>query len=567
MARTVKHDNIKFDRPDRDDPDELLKICITLMISACLEVETGIGNLWKRWQSDGYKDYPNYGQHIPINYFKAFVCGFPALWTDKKYWHLPARDLPWEYISSFVKEYNNKRTALLIVVYLMLAETMAGWRPKTSNTGGLPNITHEPRKPVSLGTMLRNGVECITGIFVHHDIVRGAVEQWDKKYSNPPTESHLPKREMIQYHVAEVLRQAEESNVEAGGWVGGDAWFGSINSCVELYKRLGMFSTFIVKQNLNYFLMQVLHAVLRARYPRHTVGHRVMMKTPIAGVDIFVMAYASSNKGVAYMVSSCGKTVRHSKNYTLKFEDDFGNTQEKELPRPTIAHFLYEFLPLIDEHNKAHQNVLALEKCWLTKNCWFRLMTTFVGMAVIDVQRWDRNMRQNGKGHCALEEADEDRDSESKKMVNMIARPFRTGKFRYREAAQPAQRNAGRDRAALVRIMDADGSVKSNNVKPRTNSYFLCRKYQKKHKTTIWVCSKCGMPLCQVDRDREETCLEEHLSSTNMYLGCGLIKCDAFIFSANLRVWRSTRSSALLGGRKRSEPEAVTPSPVKTARK
>ena len=25
-------------------------------------------------------------------------------------------------------------------------------------------------------------------------------------------------------------------------------------------------------------------------------------------------------------------------------------TVEKELPRPTIAHMLYEFLPLIDEH-------------------------------------------------------------------------------------------------------------------------------------------------------------------------------------------------------------------------
>jgi hypothetical protein len=40
-----------------------------------------------------------------------------------------------------------------------------------------------------------------------------------------------------------------------GGWCGGgDAWFGSINSGVELKRQKGIFSisTFIVKQNLQY---------------------------------------------------------------------------------------------------------------------------------------------------------------------------------------------------------------------------------------------------------------------------------------------------------------------------
>ena len=74
------------------------------------------------------------------------------------------------------------------------------------------------------------------------------------------------------------------------------------------------------------------------------------------------MAYAWSNRGIAYFVSSCGSTVRHETNYTSRFEDDYGNATEKQLPRPTVAHFLFEFLPLIDEHNKARQNVLALEK-------------------------------------------------------------------------------------------------------------------------------------------------------------------------------------------------------------
>ena len=235
--------------------------------------------------------------------------------------------------------------------------------------------------------------QCTTGIFVHHDIVRGTSEQRHKKYQIPPVKSHLPRGENVSYATAEVLRQAEESKVEKGGWVGGDAWFGSIESCVELNRRLGLYSTFIVKQNVNYFPMQILHDILIARHGSRPAGHWVVMQANISGVDLFVMAYAWSQKGVAYFVSSCGTTVQHEKAYLSRFEDEYGNVQEKALPRPTIAHFLYEFLPLIDEHNKTRQSALALEKSWLTKNPWVRLITTFLGMSVVDMQRWDRNKR------------------------------------------------------------------------------------------------------------------------------------------------------------------------------
>ena len=74
------------------------------------------------------------------------------------------------------------------------------------------------------------------------------------------------------------------------------------------------------------------------------------------------MAYAWSNKGISYMVSSSGKTVRHKTDYRSSFTDGFGKTNLKALPRPAIAHFLYAFLPLITEHNKARQSALALER-------------------------------------------------------------------------------------------------------------------------------------------------------------------------------------------------------------
>ena len=58
------------------------------------------------------------------------------------------------------------------------------------------------------------------------------------------------------------------------------------------------------------------------------------------------------------------------------------------------TNFLYEFLSLIGEYNKARQSMLALEMKWPMKCCWFQLMTTFIDMAVVDIQRWDCNMRK-----------------------------------------------------------------------------------------------------------------------------------------------------------------------------
>ena len=110
--------------------------------------------------------------------------------------------------------------------------------------------------------MIRNVVECTTGTFVHRDIVDLSTNQWKKKYSNPAMQSHLPKGEEMSYHTAEVLHQAENGKVLEGGWVGDDTWFGSIESCVELMRVLKLHPTFIVKQNLNYYPMKVLHAVL-----------------------------------------------------------------------------------------------------------------------------------------------------------------------------------------------------------------------------------------------------------------------------------------------------------------
>jgi hypothetical protein len=437
--------------------------------------------------------------------------------------------------------------------------------------------------------MIRNAVECTTGIFVHHDLVDSSNVQWRKKYSLPPETSHLPRKEDISYHCAEVLRQCEESKVVEGGWVGGDAWFGSVESCVELKKRFNVYSTFIIKQNVNYFPMQVLHKILIARHGSKPAGHWVVMQTTIAGVDLIAMAYAWSQKGVAYMISSCGTTVMHEHPYLSRYEDDFGNVQEKELPRPTVAHMLYEFLPLIDEHNKARQNALALEKCWLTKNCWVRLITTFLGMAVIDLLRWDRRQRF---GHVRDLESLEDLqhnsdydvvdDFDVRTMANLIGKPLTDGRLMYRSRRQPSARTASYQTSTkpIVRITGPDGSIihprqdgkEGSKIRVRQQTCFICRQYSSKSVNTQWKCRVCGMPLCQVDRSdsnnrRPFACIREHLSSGDEYIGCQKMKRNSFILPDHLKKYSMTRLQLQLREqgrqRKRMERQGQNDSPAR----
>ena len=131
---------------------------------------------------------------------------------------------------------------------------MSGWRPKTTKLGGVPNYTYEPRKPVPLGTMFRKGVECVSGILVVQDVVQNPEKQALKAYFGEI--SSLPDGSDITAHTAEVLCLVEGANIPEGGWVGGDSWFGLTASAVEVMSKFGVHSSWIIKQNQQWFPMK-----------------------------------------------------------------------------------------------------------------------------------------------------------------------------------------------------------------------------------------------------------------------------------------------------------------------
>lgn len=533
---TAKSSYIKFHDDRDDDPDWIIKNCYLLMIAAVTEPEIGIENLWQEGESTGRHNHAGFGKYVPMHYFKAFCSCATLMFGRKEDWYKENRDRGWEVMRPILHDFNGKRRSLFKVSLLLLDESMSGWRPKTSKLGGLPNMTYEPRKPVPLGTQLKNGVECLSGVLAFQDIVMAPEIQRQKGYlveddQVTPEKSHLPTEDDIQAHVAEVLRQVEGAGLKRGGWVGGDAWFGSVMSCVELMKRFGVHSTFIIKNNTFLFPIAPLLAVLQARHGEHPAGHWVVMKTVISDVQLLAIAYAWSQKGISYFISTCGCTQPSETKYTTKFENEWGHIDFKLIDRPNIVHFLYEYLPLIDEHNKQRQSLICLEKRWLTKDPWFRLLTTLVGMSVVDMHRFFRYEQIKKTGE-KQEEVDNIRIYKFSDEICKTLRPWK----RIRKENIPLDALT-----YLTRIQDEDGNTNFDPTEkqikkgirvgsPIQLSCFICRRYLDENgdsfrRSTSFWCIKCRMPLCRMPRKgadggREYNCLEEHLYSEEQELQC-----------------------------------------------
>jgi hypothetical protein len=301
------------------------------------------------------------------------------MFADKKWWYKGKRDKDWDIFMPCLASYNEKQSQMFNTILLVLDELMAGWRPKTSKHDGLPNITFEARKPVPLGVQLF-GVECHACSMAFQDVVQAPEIQKRKNFfyttdddgvTQVAEKTSLPGNPDIESYTAEVLCQVKGAGVAPSGCTSGDAWFGSVMTSIELMVCMKVHSTFIVKNNAMLYPMPVLHKILLARHGNKPTGHWVVMTTTIAGMKLLAIAFAWSQKGVSCFILTCGSTKSSPIKYESKFEEEWGNNNFCEINQLDVVHFLYEYLPLIDEHSKQRQSLLALEKRWLTKNVWF----------------------------------------------------------------------------------------------------------------------------------------------------------------------------------------------------
>ena len=79
----------------------------------------------------------------------------------------------WEFVTA-VNDFNHNRLELLIPSnHLCIDECMSAWRPRKTDTGKLPNLTHIPRKPEPLGSEFKCTACSQTGCMLNLEIQKG----------------------------------------------------------------------------------------------------------------------------------------------------------------------------------------------------------------------------------------------------------------------------------------------------------------------------------------------------------------------------------------------------------
>ena len=144
----------------------------TLLIGAACYAANGEA-LWKKtanWDFLTLEPTADFYKFMCDYRFREFRDFLPSLYKSP---NLKDSDPWWEFVAA-VDEFNlNRLKCLDPSNHLCIDELMSAWRPRTTATGGLPNITHIPRKPKPLGTEFKCVACSQTGCMLYLEIQRG----------------------------------------------------------------------------------------------------------------------------------------------------------------------------------------------------------------------------------------------------------------------------------------------------------------------------------------------------------------------------------------------------------
>jgi hypothetical protein len=166
-----------------------------------------------------------------------------------------------------------------------------------------------------------------------------------------------------------------------GHGIKGDAWFGSVQTTMEIGARGGQTILQVkVKKGLypKYFIDEAL---------KDAHGGLSIVLAGIApnGVRLIAVGYRYSVKTTLFfvMTENAGST-KPGDPYMMKYTDSYGNLCSQEVEHPAVISEFFRDSNTIDRHNQSRQYDLAIEKSWVTKDCYFRLTCSMIQIHVTD---------------------------------------------------------------------------------------------------------------------------------------------------------------------------------------
>eukprot|EP01043_Picozoa_sp_COSAG02_P014053 COSAG02_NODE_573_length_20153_cov_11.609305_2_plen_795_part_00 len=357
-----------------------------LLALAVLYPGSSVDELFRREDPDGFVQPANFRRFMDISRFQHIRTYSPWGFAKRSEWGKHPLRHSYDMISDFLSAFSSSRADLFGDVaeafgYCM-DEIIAAWKSKASLTGGLPNITSEPRKPKDMGAMLKALADVRSGVMRHLEMCEAPEAMEQKKFFDLTVKWAGKDGAKA---TANVLRMIE--TLPPGSHAAGDSWFGSVLTAI-LARKLGYDFTGIVKGKTWLFPIAEFRSIAQDLKR----GEWRTATTTIDGVDLLAVVYRFSyagkdrgkDRGCNFLISTTGSTTP-GPDYAAHWSDENGHVHFTSLPRPLIVGDYFSKATIVDDHDNARQHKLAIEEAWATSDCWFRLETTFTGICFTDM--------------------------------------------------------------------------------------------------------------------------------------------------------------------------------------
>ena len=236
-------------------------IALALLIGAADCAEKG-ENLWftksnKKWKKHWVSISPcaDFGRYMKLYRFKQFRQFIPKIFEGRQ--QQGNQKDPWWKFTTGITTFNEIRKKLILPSeVIVLDESMSAFRPQTTKTGKLPNITYIFRKPEDLGTEFKSSVCPVLGVMTYLEIQMGKDYMKNQKHFEK-----LGATASCTLRAAENLTRRFEGDMPEELLIG-DSWFGSVKAAVSQVQA-GMECCLQVKTNSALFPKKQIEEILK----------------------------------------------------------------------------------------------------------------------------------------------------------------------------------------------------------------------------------------------------------------------------------------------------------------
>ena len=370
-------------------------VFIGVLLLAAVQKSGGIDGLMTSNKTDGIVTAVNASPYMSFTRFKYIK----KIWMSQFEMDLGEAHREknkWWRVGHLVDGFNNNRKVTVAASRVkVLDESMSAYRPQTSKTGNLHNISYIMRKPEPLGTELKTVASTTNnGPIIYAEVQEG--------------KDAMKKKEFFSSHGATtacVLRLAKATK-SCGQMEDplltnlyyGDSWFAFLKTAVAVTEELNSEFVGPVKTSHRHFPKGYLENTMKDWPP----GSHLILETRVKENKYYAIGYKYNMKKVLCFISTKGGG--HSlpgKPYEAKWLDDNGRITARQIPRPHILSEYFLQSNQIDKHNHARQSELAIEKNVVVECGYFRLFSTYLGITVTDA--WKLYRSDLGK-NCANKE-------------------------------------------------------------------------------------------------------------------------------------------------------------------